>query len=57
MSDIPCEVLKSAHNENFYWKNGRNKMTTACIAYYLAARDYNYCKEIRAFKKRNNYGI
>ena len=32
-------------------------MTTACIAYYLAARDFNYCKEIRAFKKRNNYGI
>ena len=32
-------------------------MTTACIAYYLAARDYNYCKEIRAFKKQNNYGI
>ena len=29
----------------------------ACIAYYLAARDFNYCKEIRAFKKRNNYGI
>ena len=25
-------------------------MTTACIAYYLAARDFNYCKEIRLSK-------
>ena len=31
--------FKSARNENFYLEKGRNKMTTACIAYYLAARD------------------